>query len=228
VARWSLTTPHACIAAWTVVGPTNRNPSRRRSFESAVDSGVVVCHSEGARGAGRGGAPEELVQGRAGVAELDSRAGVCDRRFDLAAVADDPRVLEQARDVAFPEARHDVGVEAGEHGAEALPLPEDREPRQAGLEALEAEAFVDAVLVRHRPSPLVVVVGPVERVGRRPAALRLHDAQSRTDRWSERHRTGTARAMRSDRAASRLDLGRGAGRDPRLDAGAACGRRSRC
>ena len=34
-------------------------------------------------------------------------------------------------DVALAEARHPVGVEAGERGAEPLALAEDRQPRQA-------------------------------------------------------------------------------------------------
>src|SRR5215468_2582803 len=51
VARWSLTIPHACIAACTVVGPTKRKPAARRRFESAVDSGVVAVQSAVERGA---------------------------------------------------------------------------------------------------------------------------------------------------------------------------------
>ena len=49
-ARWSFTTPHACMAAYTVVGPTNRKPALRRSLASATDSGVAACHSVVARG----------------------------------------------------------------------------------------------------------------------------------------------------------------------------------
>src|SRR5215203_2957772 len=39
--RWSFTSPMACMNAYIVVGPTNVQPRRRRSFESAVDSGVT-------------------------------------------------------------------------------------------------------------------------------------------------------------------------------------------
>src|SRR4051812_34763020 len=46
LAKWSLTTPKACIAAYAVVGPTKRNPRLRRSFDDAVDSGVLAGSSE--------------------------------------------------------------------------------------------------------------------------------------------------------------------------------------
>jgi hypothetical protein len=40
LARWSLTTPQACIPAYTVVGPTNRKPAFFSRLDSAADSGV--------------------------------------------------------------------------------------------------------------------------------------------------------------------------------------------
>ena len=100
-------------------------------------------------------------------------ARVGDRGLDLAAVADDPSVLEQALDFPLLEPCDGVGVELGEGGTEGLALAQDRQPREAGLEALEAESLVVAALVSHRPAPLVVVVGLVERIGRRPASRRL-------------------------------------------------------
>ena len=91
--------------------------------------------------------PEELLERRAGLAQRDGRARVRDRRLDLAAVADDRRVGEQPLDVALAEPGDRIRVEAGERGAEALALAQDRQPGQARLEALEAEALVDAALV---------------------------------------------------------------------------------
>src|SRR4029079_11871265 len=70
---------------------------------------------------------EELVQRRR-VAQRNRRASVRDRRLDLAAMPDDSRVPEQPRDVAFAEARDPVWIEAGECGAEALALAQDRQP----------------------------------------------------------------------------------------------------
>src|SRR5262249_4881816 len=43
--RWALTTPRACMAEYTVVGPTNANPRRRSSADKALDSAVTVGRS---------------------------------------------------------------------------------------------------------------------------------------------------------------------------------------
>jgi len=118
---------------------------------------------------GRPVSPEELVQ-RCRVTQRHGRGGVGDRRFDLAPVADNRGVAEQALDVALAEAGDAIGVEALERRAEALTLAQDRQPRQPRLEAFEAEPFVEAALVRDGAPPLFVVVGVVERVGRLPAA----------------------------------------------------------
>jgi len=48
--RWSSTIPHACIAAYAVVGPTNRNPALFSSFANAVDAGVTAGTSAKDRG----------------------------------------------------------------------------------------------------------------------------------------------------------------------------------
>ena len=42
---WSLTTPIACINAYTVVGPTKRHPRRLRSFDSRTEA--AVCDGSG-------------------------------------------------------------------------------------------------------------------------------------------------------------------------------------
>src|SRR5439155_3627192 len=89
---------------------------------------------------------------------------------DLAAMADDSGVAEQPLDVTLAEAGDDLRIEAGESGAEVLPLAEDRQPREPGLEPFEAEPFVEPALVAHGPSPLFVVVSVVRRVLVLPAA----------------------------------------------------------
>ena len=47
--------PVACISAYAVVGPTNRNPRRFSSLASAVDSGVTAGTSAIVPGRGRDG-----------------------------------------------------------------------------------------------------------------------------------------------------------------------------
>ncbi len=76
-------------------------------------------------------------------------------------MAHDAGVGDKAIDVAGAETRHALEVEAGEGGAEVLALPQDRQPRQAGLKALQAYLFEQAAVVGHRPAPLVVVIGGV-------------------------------------------------------------------
>ena len=83
---------------------------------------------------------------------------------------DDSIVGEQTFDVVFGEAGDPVGVEVLERGPEGIALAQDREPRQARLEPLEAQPLVDAALVADRPPPLVVVVGGVEGVAPAEAA----------------------------------------------------------
>src|SRR3954464_24417 len=102
--------------------------------------------------------PEELVQRRR-VAQRDRRLRVCDRCLDLPPVANDPGVLEQPAHVTLAEAGDAFGVEAGKRSPEVLALAQDRQPRQPGLEALEAEALVEPLLVADGVSPLLVVVG---------------------------------------------------------------------
>ena len=89
---------------------------------------------------------------------------------------DDALVAKQPRDVPLPVSRDALGIEAGERRPEVFPLAEDREPRQAGLEPFEAESLEQATLVGYGTAPFLVVVGDVQRVGRRPAARRFRQA----------------------------------------------------
>ena len=95
-------------------------------------------------------------------------------------MTDDRGVGEQPFDVPLVEVGDAIGVESLECRAERLPLPQDRDPREPRLEALQAEALVDALLGRDRPTPLLIVVGVVLRVGRLPAALQLSSTSTFT------------------------------------------------
>jgi hypothetical protein len=76
-------------------------------------------------------------------------------------VADDAGVVQQPGHVGRTEAGHGGHVEAGEGPPEGVPLAQDREPRQPGLEALEAQLLEQAGVVDDRSAPLLVVVPPV-------------------------------------------------------------------
>jgi len=95
-------------------------------------------------------------------------------------VPDDRGIRYKALDVPLVEGGDPVGVEPLERRTEALALAQDRQPAQTRLEAFEAEPLVEAALVAHGASPLLVVVGEVERVGRLPAADELYFSSTST------------------------------------------------
>jgi hypothetical protein len=99
-------------------------------------------------------------------------------------MADDRGIGEQALDVAFVERGDTIGVEALERRAKALALAQDRQPAEAGLEALEAQPLVEPALVADGAAPLLIVVGDVERVGRRPTANEFRGYFSSTSTWT--------------------------------------------
>jgi hypothetical protein len=76
----------------------------------------------------------------------------------------DRRVAQQPLDVALVEPRDAMEVEAGECPPERLPLAEDRQPRQPGLEPLERELLEQPDVVRDGHTPLVVVIAAVPGV----------------------------------------------------------------
>src|SRR5437764_743462 len=76
---------------------------------------------------------------------------------------------EQPLDVPRAEPRDRSWFEPRERLPERGPLAQDRQPREAGLEPLEAELLVDAHVVVDGPPPLVVVVGDVLGRRRRPS-----------------------------------------------------------
>lgn len=83
---------------------------------------------------------------------------------------DDSGVLEQAIDVAWTEPGHGVEVEAAKRAAEGLPLAEDDEPAQPGLESFEADLLEEAAPVTDGHPPFAVVVAAVQRIAVAPEA----------------------------------------------------------
>ena len=98
-------------------------------------------------------------------------------------MAHDRCVGQEALDVPVAECRHAIGVERLERSAEALALAKDRQPAEPGLEPFETQPLVETALVADGATPLLVVVGDVERVGRRPAANEFYCC-SKTSTWT--------------------------------------------
>src|SRR5690606_18465680 len=59
-----------------------------------------------------------------------------------------------------------LGVEPGERRPEVLPLAQDHQPGQTGLERLQAHPLEQGLLTAQRHAPLVVVIVHVVRRGR--------------------------------------------------------------
>ena len=87
-------------------------------------------------------------------------------------MADDPRVRKQPVDISVVIAGDLPRIEAIEGAPEVVALAQDRQPRQAGLEALQAQLLEQPPVVVDRVAPLVVVVRAVQRVAGRPPAAR--------------------------------------------------------
>src|SRR6476469_7626000 len=145
-----------------VLQPLGQGGGFRRRSEP-----VTVARRRGVLG--RGVAPEELLE-RLRVPQGHRCARVRDRRLDLPAVPDDRGIRYKPLDVPLVERGDAIRIEPVERRPEALALAQDRQPAETGLEAFEAEPLVEAALVADGASPLLVVVGEVERVGRLPAA----------------------------------------------------------
>ena len=137
----------------------------------AVDSGVVAGTSP-ERGRCRPVAIRRVrpQEGGQALGKVECRACVGHRRIDLRAVPHDPDVRQESGRIAFVKLCDRLDGEVGERRAERRPLAQNRDPRESGLECLEREALIDAVVGAHRAAPLVVVVGPVIGRAVRPRA----------------------------------------------------------
>jgi len=91
--------------------------------------------------------PDEGRQRSFPLDELPGLPRIIDDCLDLAAVTNDPFVLEQMRDISLGEARYSVEIEIMEGGAEILALGEDGAPAQSLSEKSGDERF------RRRCSP---------------------------------------------------------------------------
>src|SRR5688572_16457341 len=75
------------------------------------------------------------------VDQLERALRVVDGRFDLAAMADDAGILQQALHVAGAETGDRRRIEILEGLAEVVTFAKDRYPAEPRLEALEADLF---------------------------------------------------------------------------------------
>ena len=89
-------------------------------------------------------------------------------RRDLAAIPDHARNLHEPLNIRLGELGHLIRVEIVEQLPQQRPLGQDRLPAQARLKPLQADALKNVGLVRHRRTPLRVVVMAQLIAHRRP------------------------------------------------------------
>src|SRR5262249_33224895 len=116
--------------------------------------------------------PEEWREAALLLLDLQEAAGVRDGPLDLGPVAHDPRVLHQLLDAARAPPGDLARIESLEGAAEGLPLAQDDEPREPGLEPVEHQLLEQRPGIALGEAPLLVVVADVQGVARRPWAAR--------------------------------------------------------
>ena len=141
LSSWSFVSPSDCMKAYAVVGPTNRQPRRLSSFDSAVDRAVTAGTPPSSVRSGVSTAQLQIQSTSGPSASISSIA-----RWALLIVAS---ILPRWRMIpASPSSRSTsrspncgdpLDVEAGERRAEVLAFAQDRDPAQPGLEALQAD-----------------------------------------------------------------------------------------
>ena len=164
--RWVSTMPMASISANMVVGPTKAKPLFPQGLGQRHGFRRLRRHVGVAGRLGCGGGLElpDKVNQAALAPGGDGGPGIGDGGADLEPVAHDAGILKQAFDVRLGKGGNCVRVEVVEGGPEGRTLAQDGGPRQAGLEGLQADAFVKALLVPDGEAPLGVVVLAQERI----------------------------------------------------------------
>src|SRR6185503_6727995 len=118
--------------------------------------------------------PDVAIEGAEFLLHRQERSRVRDRRVDFQAVAHDAGVGEQRAFLRGAVLRDLPRVETIERLPVRGPLPEDRDPTQARLRALEDEHLEEPPVVVQRHAPFLIVVTDVERIVAAPAATLDH------------------------------------------------------
>lgn len=115
-------------------------------------------------------APDVASEAAGFFTKFEVSSCVVDGGLDLAPVAYDSRIGDQAFDAPAIEARDFLGIEFSKRSAEVFSFPENREPAEPGLETLEAHLLEKPRVIDERSTPLLIVVLLVEGVVSAPPA----------------------------------------------------------
>ena len=124
-----------------------------------VDDGPPACEP-----------PDVGDETAGGLRHVEGLPGVRHGRFDSLPVAHDAGTDEQAFDARRCEARDALRIEPVEEDPIPCPLPQDRDPAEARLGALEHEHLEQPPVVVHRRALFVVGVFEIEGIGPGPLA----------------------------------------------------------
>ena len=83
-----------------------------------------------------------------------------------------PLVEQESLDVGLGHRRDALRLEVVEDLAERRATPQDRDPRQAGLESFEAELLVEGARVALLAPPFLIVIAPVLGIAAGPGTAR--------------------------------------------------------
>src|SRR5581483_800119 len=119
-----------------------------------------------------GDIPKERGKSRSFLHDIEPGARRKHRSFDFRAVAYDACVLHQRLDLPRREAGNLLRRKASEGAAEILPLPQNSDPRQAGLKAVEHELFIKRAVVGFRRAQFLIVIADIQLVVARPRPAR--------------------------------------------------------
>lgn len=97
-----------------------------------------------------------------------------DRRSDFQAVFHNAIELHQPFDILVGHLRHPPGIEITKGFAVSLTLPEDSDPTQPGLGALQHKKLEQRLVVGHQFSSLPVMVFHIQPVGSAPTAAPVY------------------------------------------------------
>jgi len=114
---------------------------------------------------------EPGAEGAEPVADAEEALRILDGGIDLEAIADDADVAQQPCALAAAVGGDPVGVEAVVGGAEGVALLQDGQPRESCLVDLEHQALEERRVVVQGEAVLAIVVGAVEGVAGRDAAV---------------------------------------------------------
>ena len=116
-----------------------------------------------------GKAPDVLAETPELLPDLYKGLGIGYGRFDLEAVADNPRICEQLLDLVLVVSGDLVEVKPVKYLPEMRALLKHGNPAQTGLEGFQDQEFKKGWVVLHGHSPFRVVIRFVEGVAQAPA-----------------------------------------------------------